>query len=270
MTTSNGRYIFQTASFQCGCVYRTVADTLVFCPVHRQDWHRGAITGTETLELPGPETPEIEGLVMSPYGKDRPEVYRNTDNNSIHTRVQTFDGRQEEWDEHQAEELGLCPACLIDNVDRHETGIAMCECGSDRCSFRWCGSTQGLHAFWHLHAQGRVKEVTGIHDQDIFSHGPCEQHSQTVQDVLDEERARIVETVQNLTAITLLARKSNQNGPRGTFHPAYLNAWFDPDCHTINDTNNPREKDWAALRLAEKLGRLLVIGAMPPPQARLG
>ena len=132
MTTSNGRYIFQTASFQCGCVYRTVADTLVFCPVHRQDWHRGAITGTETLELPGPETPEIEGLVMSPYGKDRPEVYRNTDNNSIHTRVQTFDGRQEEWDEHQAEELGLCPACLIDNVDRHETGIAMCECGSDR------------------------------------------------------------------------------------------------------------------------------------------
>ena len=46
MTSSKPIYIFQTASFRCGCVYRTVTDTMIFCPEHRHSWHRGATTAS--------------------------------------------------------------------------------------------------------------------------------------------------------------------------------------------------------------------------------
>ena len=151
-------------------------------------------------------------------------VFRNSEHNSLHTRTQTLDGNSAEWDDAETELAGLCAGCFIENGEHRETGIAMCECGDERCSYRWCGDTSGLHAYWRLHANGESQGATGIAEEDIFSYGPCEGHSEAVKDILNLEREKIREATRSLTAISLTARRAgNPANPRRTFHPVYLN-----------------------------------------------
>ena len=124
--------------FFCGCIYRTLDDQAVFCPQHRQEPHRAYATGTERVPIPSQDNFPIRGLVMSRYFKSHPAVLQNSSSNSLHTIVSTKDGRNEEWDTPEPELLGLCTACFIDHEQRDETRIAMCECGDEDCSYRWC------------------------------------------------------------------------------------------------------------------------------------
>ena len=271
MTDENPRYRFEIARFQCGCIHQiSSADTPVFCPEHRREWHRGAITGTEVMMLPGPEFPAMDNLVMNPYVRNRPLILRNSERNSLHTETRTMDGKDNEWEETQTELTGLCAACFIDEALHLETRIARCECGDPDCSYRWCGRTEGLHAFWNLHVRGESERATGIPDTDIFAHGPFDDHTALARDALNGERENLRRTILKLTTTALDARQEeNPANPRSTFHPAYLNGWLEPDCQRFMNTDSGQEKEWAGRSLAVKLARLHIIGALPPPQAAL-
>ena len=187
-------YIFTITRFQCGCVYRTVGDTAIFCPRHRSEWHRGSIRETETIYTPTAEAPDIPGLVMHTFKNPMPVTIRNSRKNSLHSMVTTVDADGNEWDEPSEKYVGLCTACFIDHGGYLESKVAACECRNERCSYRWCGTTTGLHAFWRLHAQGRSEETTGIPEEDIFSHGKF--------DELNKEVALALEPVYNLFRIS--------------------------------------------------------------------
>ena len=271
MTTERTtKYTMHTTRFQCGCIYQTSVDTLVFCPEHHSEWHRGVITDSSEIQLPGPDVlPEMEGLVMNPYMRNLPMVFMNSERNSIHTRTQTMDGRMNEWDDADTELAGLCAACFIEHNDHRETRIARCECGRSECSYRWCGETRGLHALWRIHANGNSEETMGIPEEDIFSHGPCGKFDQGLQEILERERNEIRGIVARMTRAALDARSGRTSNPHRTYHPAYLNPWLDRDCRIIAKTANPGERERGLRALTEKLTRLHVIGAMPPPQAGL-
>ena len=143
---TGSQYIFTATRFYCGCSYRTIGDTAVFCPEHRAEPHRGFITGEETIRIPSPQPPDILRLGMNKHLTNQPRTLRNTEYNSIYTKVQVMGPGQEEWESDRAEEVGLCAACFIESQETWETGIAMCECGNEDCPYRWCGGTAGLHA----------------------------------------------------------------------------------------------------------------------------
>ena len=166
------QYVFTVTRFRCLCVYRTIGDTAVFCPQHR-----APIMENETFHTSTPETPDIPGLVMYPPANNTPVTLRNHTRNSIHTMVSILDGEGNEWEAPQEEYVGICAACLIEDEENHETRIAMCECGDEKCSYRWCGDTTGLHAYWRIHALKQSEETTGIPEGDIFSYGTIQEQN---------------------------------------------------------------------------------------------
>ena len=146
------RYIFTTTRFRCGCAYRIIGDTAVFCPQHRE-----IITGTERIETPEPTTPDVPGLVMEQYLKGVAHTLMNTRRNSLHTLTSVLDGRGNEWAEPSEELVGMCAACFIDQEEHYETGMAMCECGDKDCSYRWCGSGRGPPRILETPRSGQVR-----------------------------------------------------------------------------------------------------------------
>ena len=169
-STGNQQHIFSVARFHCGCVYQALDDA-VFCPEHRSSDPVGFITSQETIHIPGPGTPKIRELARHEHPTAWPKVLRSSENNSPHVRTSVRDGRDEEWADDDAREVGLCAACFIDDGEYNGTGMAMCECGDDGCSYRRCGRLDGLHALWRLHARGLSLEIAGVPEGDIFSHG---------------------------------------------------------------------------------------------------
>ena len=146
--TTKARYAFTITRFQCYCVYRMSSDTTVFCPQHRVP-----IKQTETIPTETPGRPDIPGSVMHTANNQIHIMLHNSSNNSIHTMVSTNHGQGNEWEETQTEYVGICAACLIENDDQRQTRIAMCECGDEKCPYRWCGEITNLHAYWRLHVQ---------------------------------------------------------------------------------------------------------------------
>ena len=261
------KYVFTFTHFQCGCAYRTIGDTAVFCPQHRE-----IITGTERIETPEPKTPDVPGMVMDPYLKGTAQTLRNTRHNSIHVMTSVLDGQGDEWDEPSEEMVGLCGACFIDEEQYYETQVAMCECGKEKCSYRWCGSTEGLHAFWRLHAQGKSEETTGIPERDIFNYGQYSKQSSEVASALDQERedlrSRAGEMTIDMESAREQAKTSGQTEEQQTRNQqsVYLTPWLDRDYQAMTGASDPREQERARRTLQGKITRLHVIGTLPPAE----
>ncbi len=264
---TEGKYVFTITRFQCGCVYQTIGDTAVFCPQHRREWHRGIITGRETIRTPGPATPDVPGLVMEQYLKGVAHTLRNTRDNSLHTMTSVLDGRGDEWAEPSEEMVGLCAACFIDQEQCSETGVAMCECGNEDCSYRWCGSAEGLHAFWRLHVLGKSEEVTGIPETDIFSYGQYAEQRDKVTAALDPEREDLrAWAVEIMKEMETAREKAGAPGQTGDQQSVYLIPWLDREYEAMTGDGAPRERELARRQLTMKITRLHVIGALPPAQ----
>ena len=256
------KYIFTIARFRCGCVYRIVGDTAVFCPQHRE-----IITGTERIETPEPETPDVPGLVMNQYVKGIAHTLMNTPRNSLHTMTSVLDGRGDEWAEPSEDLVGMCAACFIDQEEQSETGVAMCECGDKDCSYRWCGSAEGLHAFWRLHVLGKSEETAGIPETDIFSHGQYSTQNSRVTAVLDRERKELEDRAQELMKEMENAREEAGTSEQAGGQPSpYLIAWLDREYQAIKGDDDPREREAARRQLTRKITRLQIIGALPAAQ----
>ena len=259
------QYSFKIARFQCGCAYRTMSDDLVFCPEHRHSSPVGFITGQETFRSPGPEVPQITGLVMNPYVEGLPKTMMNTSGNSLHTRTSVLDGNGEEWSDSE-KEVGICNACFIDSGELNPTRIAMCECGEEKCSYRWCGIIFGLHALWKIHAQGLSQQTTGIQENDIFSYGKYDEQTKVLKKIINAEERELERNANRLVPAMLAARQTA--GP-GTNHPSYphqvyLSRWLDSEYAAITKEQSSTEAiGYARRRLATKLLRLHIIGATP-------
>ena len=256
------RYIFTTTRFRCGCAYRIIGDTAVFCPQHRE-----IITGTERIETPEPTTPDVPGLVMEQYLKGVAHTLMNTRRNSLHTLTSVLDGRGNEWAEPSEELVGMCAACFIDQEEHYETGMAMCECGDKDCSYRWCGSAEGLHAFWKLHVQGKSEEAAGIPETDIFSYGQYSTQNSRVTAVLDRERKELEDRVQELMEEMKNAREEAGASEQAGGQPSpYLIPWLDREYAAMTGGGAAMEREMARRQLAGKITRLHIIGSMPPAQ----
>ena len=273
----NQHYIHRITRFQCGCAYRTPIDTAVFCPTHR-----AFVTGKENIGLPDSRQPTIQGLVTHPEIPQIAIVLENTSRNSLHSRTTVMDGDQNDWADPQDEELGLCAACLVEEDDCVPTRIAMCECGNQKCSYRWCGRTAGLHAFWGLHAQGISEQVTGIPEGNIFSCGPCWEIKQETQNLLEEQRKHLLRQGEQLLEQFIQAREKVQPGAEpqeDSTETVFLIPWLDQEYQdmTPNPQQDPavqesgkiRERQWAREGLIQKLTRLLVIGVTPGTPCRM-
>lgn len=266
----NQQYIFSTTRFHCGCIYQTI-DEAVFCPEHRRADPVGFITSQETILTPDSRPPSIQGLVMNSFVKALPQTLRNDERNSIHVRATVLDGRREEWADEDVQEVGLCAACFIDQDEHKETGVAMCECGDEDCSYRWCGSTDGLHALWRLHAQGRSRESMGIPEEDIFSYGSSDKHEEAVRSTLDWERDHLREVGRELAQRAILARQMAAPGAgrRRSFDPVMMSHWLDGEFRDMEEEKTDTWKaGWALSRLEAKMVRLYVIGAAKPADER--
>ena len=263
------QYIFTITRFQCGCVYRTVSDTAVFCPQHHSEPHHSYITQKETIYTPTTDVPDVPGLVMNPR-TNQPEVLRNNGYNSIHTIVSVMDGARNEWNTPDDDQTGLCAACYIEQEDYFETGIAMCECGDDHCSYRWCGQLTGVHGFWRLHAQGRSEEVTGIAEEDIFTYGRLDQQAVTVVQAIEAERLDLVNQIDQFIQ-EMQSLKEQDADASDAAHPqsVYLIPWMAEDYRILREARaagNSRQADLAKSTLTKKLARLHIIGALPSTQ----
>ena len=259
------QYSFRIARFHCGCVYRTMSDNLVFCPEHRHSSPVGFITGQETLRGPGPEVPQITGLVMNPHVQGTPKTMMNTSGNSLHTRTTVVDGTGEEWSDSEGE-VGICNACFIDSGELNPTKIAMCECGEEECSYRWCGIIFGLHALWRIHAQGLSQQTTGIPEDDIFSYGKYDELTNDLKKIINAEEHELERNANRLVPATLAARQEAGTGKqrRSYQHQVYLSRWLDSEYAAITKEQNSTEAvRYARSVLAVKLLRLHIIGATP-------
>ena len=258
---------FTIARFFCGCAYLNPMDTAIFCPEHRHTPHRGYITGRETIKVP--EHTPYSMLHVTPHRTIRafPAILQSDAHNSLHTVTGVSDGHHNDWSIPQADLLGLCAACLIDSEDYNETRIAMCECGNEQCSYRWCGSLQGLHAFWKLHAQGGSEETTGLKEEDIFSHGAYEDHSQEVRDTLDKERTVLQEAAHKITSdLYQTTTKAFSPGRRAKLPPSYLNPWLEQQLRIAVLQPGTTQARNANRTLMNRVLRLHIIGAIPPLQ----
>ena len=111
----------------------------------------------------------------------------------------------------------------------------MCECGQEKCSYRWCGMTDGLHALWRIHAQGLTQQTTGIRDDDIFSYGSYDEQTEDMRKILDAEKQELERKADRLVRATLAARQASGPGTkrRSYQQQVYLSRWLDSGicCH---------------------------------------
>ena len=235
-------YIFKNTRFYCGCAYKTMSDNLVFCPEHRHSSTVGFIVGQETTRSPGPEVPQIPGLVMNPYVEGLPKTMMNTSDNSLHTRTYVLDGKGEEWGDSE-DEIGICNACFIDSGKLNPTQTAMCECGEEECSYRWCGIIHGLHALWRIHAQGLSQQTTGIQESDIFSYGRYDEQNKDLKEILNAEKQELERNTDRLVLATLDARQEAGTWKKRRSYPqqVYLSRWFDSEYAAITKEQNSTE-----------------------------
>ena len=257
---------FRLTRFFCGCLYETPKDTAVFCPAHRDDPKSSFMTGIETINIPLPQGQRpFRRLPANPRGEYAPFPLDNGGHNSLHSTTSVTDGAQNEWTIPEADAVGICCACFIDDSLITETNFAMCECGSDSCSYRWCGSMAGLHAYWRLHVQNKSEEATGTIEQDIFSYGHHNDRPEEVRKVLQAERDDIDTALSQAALQLAIARTSARPyaGRRRNYQPIYLIPWLDRECQNIL-RGNIKEKQWTTTSLRKKLTRLIVTGTLTP------
>lgn len=268
---TNTQYLFTFTRFACGCAYRTSTDTPVFCPEHHDEPHRGAIMEQGTIYTPTPDIPDVPGLVISQHWEHLPILLRNSSSNSLHTTTYVLDAKGNEWKEKEEGQVGLCAACFVEKGnDYFETGIAMCECGQEQCSYRWCGSLTGLHAYWRPHVQGKSKDISGIPDEDIFNYGTYEDQNVETNDALEAERDDLTAQIEKLMRDMETARhQAGGDQPAEQHQSIYLIPWLDEEYSLANQPEqelNLPQRQLARSDLFKKIARLHIIGALPPIQ----
>ena len=261
------RYQFEFVKFSCGCAYRTIGDVAVLCPQHHEETHRGVILGVQTYHTDTLETPDIAGLVMSRSWQGGAELLWNTGSNSLHTMKRLLDADGNEWNVPEHEQAGLCPACFIENDEYRETGIATCECGDERCSYRWCGDLTGIHAYWRLHVQRRSEEATSIPEEDIFSYGKFSDRTDEAIAALNVERDILAGEI-NQRMSQFYAAQDGCPAPDGdapmTADSVYRIPWLTNDYQVMQDPGlSETRRQFARDALVEKIARLHVAGALP-------
>ena len=266
---SDRQYIFHFTTFMCGCVYHTAIDKMIFCPEHRRQRYSGTIWSQQTILQPTPDLPDIPGIVMDSHRANRPAITYNTSSNSLHTSISVRDGSGNFWRDSEADHVGICPACFTEDSDHYvETGIAMCECGEERCSYRWCGQTSGLHAYWRLHVLGVAEQTTDVPDEDIFSYGTFDEQSPHVTRALDAERQDLTARVKALMLdMDTVRRKEPVERSREDPRLIYLMPWLDEEYRLMNEpAQSPNQYQQLKARnmLESKIARLHIIGALPP------
>lgn len=266
------KYVMRIARFVCGCIYRLSADTLLYCPNHRHMWHRGIITAEETISLPHPmdgtqgNAPEIQNLVRHRTLTNYPVVYENDETNSYYMTRATA-SPDSGFRTEQSREAGLCSACLIENDETTPTSYALCECGDRDCRHRWCGSLQGLHAVWPLHAKGGLQQITGKDDDDedeVVAFFSRQEVGRTPAESLAAEThaGRIQDAVADWTAglehgeLTHRERQVLEGPVTARIYRHFLG------------TTDPQKKKNALENIQRHLIRFHVIGAWPPPPAK--
>ena len=262
---------YQSLSFTrffCGCIHRTVGDTAVFCPEHHRVKPQAAfITGTELLRFLDGTFPYGKNITSSPNLDQAHKALRNTSSNTLHVTTTISDPGRNEWAAPEAESVGICPACLIEDDLITETRITACECGDTACFYRWCGRTHGIHAFWRFHATNRIEELTDTPDGDIFAYGPQADQSPKVKELLDTERQLLEDQASQLLTDFFNARANAtpDAGRRQQYHPVYLSCWLDRDYEQVHSAYRQNHAAAIAGRLKTKLLRLMVGGAITPP-----
>ena len=243
-------YIFRTARFNCGCIYRIRFDTPIMCPAHRT-----FIVEEKEFRSDTPDMPEITGLVTNKQYNNLPIILCNSSNNSLHVNSIVKDGQGEEWSCNEEEELGLCAACFIENNEYTDTRITACECGNEYCSYRWCGSLHGLHAFWKLHSQNQSYEITGIPERDIFSYGKANELDDNVINILSEQRTRLLE-ISEILIQDMTAFKNQANNTESDQIPAYSSDWLNKTYEMLTTMRGAQSS------LSNKLLRFYVTGLL--------
>ena len=263
--------IIRISRFFCGCIHHTPSDTAVICPDHFNTPEAAFLTGKETIKLPQQNsTPSKFQRTPRPHLRLPAGSLHNYPHNSLHTTVAVLDANGEEWSSPDVEQTGLCAACFIDHEYMKETRIAICECGKPDCSYRWCGDIRGLHAFWPIHANATSQQITGIADRDIFTQGAFDDLPDSTKTVLRTQQDTLQQQLQQAICEYSEARQPRANGihPR-THRPVYLSAWLDSEYRAITSPDPNIPTAIAQERLARKLTRLIVAGAIHPDRHQL-
>lgn len=256
-------YVFAYSRFAWGCAYQKTSETTLICPEHRQP-----LTEEHELRSATRDFPPVEGLMMSRFFKTNPAIIRNSSRNSLHSVLKIRDGGGSEWSDDDENEVGLCPACYIDQQDLVETRITACECADPQCSYRWCGQLSGLHAYWRLHVQGRTHEATDFRDQEIFSYGDYHSLDEQTQETLDRERAELIRAGQDLLEKMGDSRSNDaDDSPTGRI---FRMPWLEQHYDVMNDPDRSnRLRETARQELGRRLIRLHLLGLIewPDPAA---
>ena len=263
MTTATLESITVTRYF-CGCIYETAVDLTLICPVHRSTPHKAFMTTTETLPVSrNKAVSNVRGLVHAAYSKNQPMRLESEPSNSVHVLTTITDPNHNEWAQPEAELVGLCPACFIDDHLLTETHVSICECGNSCCPYRWCGSIRGLHALWRMHIHQESQKLIGYPEEDIFSHGSHDQQPENIRRTLDHERGNM-ELAITQTAIEFVKARSMATpwaGRRRYYQAVYLAPWMDREYrHLVKGMSN-KEKAWTRTNMRKKLIRLVLTGA---------
>ena len=201
-------------------------------------------------------------------------MLRNSVQNSVHSLASLQDAMGNEWANSEEDQAGRCAACFIDNEEMVETRITACECGNERCSYRWCGRLDGLRALWMTHAQGRSQETVGIDEHDIFAYGPAQGMQEKPQQSLDAERQQLSAEAETLLVEMTNFRNSAEHRPDDPASP-YERPWLDAQYDVMTE---PKQQDhhqeMARANLLRKLTRLQAAGLIkverPEAEAQTG
>ena len=194
------------ARFYCGCIYEIGFDMLpMICPVHRS-----ILTGIEKIRSGMNDKITIRKLAT--YDGSRVPLRLDNSKYGSLSKIEMVvgDGFEDELDS----EYGLCDACYIEYGSITPTYIPYCGCRNSECKYRWCGRTDGLHAFFKMHVNksyGKIAEdyLVGRYnpqsedayyyfDRDIFARGPAKETPNDWQEALNSERDDIKKAVEKL------------------------------------------------------------------------
>ena len=154
--------------------------------------------------------------------------------------------------------------------------------GDEDCSYRWCGKTEGLHAYWRLHARGASEQATGLTEDDIFNHGPARDRPEDETAALQKEQADLDGMGEELLSEMVARRNTGPTAtpdaedhePTGEPEPPrpYDLEWLQQSYDVMaKQSEMPVVRRIAKVQLKEKLVRLHVAGFPgPQPEDRQG
>ena len=250
MTTTALRVEY-IARYHCGCVYRTRLGRAPICPKHRM-----VLTGEERIRYTG-ENLRIQNAAKMTRVPQMDQMLRNDQHNSL-TRFESVGSHGQGYGERDVVDTGICNACYLEDDSSRGSGITICGCSNEDCKYRWCGRTQGLHAFHRMHVE---KEYPGLADTEeeaqqldkrIFPIGEDDEVPRDWKDALERERDWLDQ--RSAEATEHLARMHLQRGTQKARIPGLVAS-----LEWLEKLNGPPQK--------RALTWLICTGAIRPPPA---